>query len=83
MQRLRGEARVLEEQVAHLQTTADDAGTRQAIASNPVADREWHAAERDLTNHRRLLDETRDRILQLEAERDQLLERLFDLEDDT
>jgi len=83
MARLRGEARVLAEQVDHLTSVADDARTRQVIASNPVADREWHAAERDLTNHRRLLDETRDRITQLESERDTLLERLFALEDDT
>lgn len=74
---------MLAEQVDHLTAVADDAETRQVIASNPVADREWHAAERDLTNHRRLLDETRDRISQLESERDTLLERLFDLEDDT
>ena len=74
---------MLAEQVDHLAAVADDAGTRQAVASNPVADREWHAAERDLTNHRRLLDETRDRISKMESERDQLLERLFDLEDDT
>lgn len=74
---------MLAEQVDHLAAVADDAETRQVIASNPVADREWHAAERDLTNHRRLLDETRDRIAQLESERDTLLERLFALEDDT
>lgn len=74
---------MLAEQVDHLRSVADDAEMRQVIASNPVADREWHAAERDLTNHRRLLDETRDRIAQLESERDTLLERLFALEDDT
>ncbi len=74
---------MLAEQVDHLAATADDARTRQVVANNPVTDREWHAAERDLTNHRRLLDETRDRISQLESERDTLLERLFDLEDDT
>ena len=74
---------MLSEQVDHLTATADEARTRQVVANNPVADREWHAAERDLTNHRRLLDETRDRITQLESERDTLLERLFDLEDDT
>ena len=74
---------MLAEQVDHLSAAADDARTRQVVASNPVADREWHAAERDLTNHRRLLDETRDRITRMESERDTLLERLFDLEDDT
>jgi hypothetical protein len=74
---------VLAEQVDHLADIADDARMRQVVAGNPVADRAWHAAERDLTNHRRLLDETRERIAQLEAERDGLLERLFDLEDDT
>lgn len=74
---------MLAEQVDYLTSVADDARVRQAVASNPVVDREWHAAERDLTNHRRLLDETRARISQMEAERDTLLERLFDLEDDT
>lgn len=73
---------MLAEQVDHLAGVADDAQVRSAVSSTPVADREWHAAERDVANHRRLLEETRGRIAELEAERDRLLERLFDLEED-
>lgn len=73
---------MLADQVAFLQGAADDAETRAAVSSTPVADREAHAAARDVANHARLLDETRQRITALEHERDELLDRLFDLEDD-
>ena len=74
---------MLAEQVDYLTSVADEAQTRSVVSSTPVADRDWHAAERDVTNHRRLLDETRARITDMETERDTLLERLFDLEDPT
>jgi hypothetical protein len=74
---------VLAEQVDYLVEVADDSQTRSVVSSTPMADREWHAAERDVTNHRRLHDELRTTITDLEAERDTLLERLFDLEDDS
>jgi hypothetical protein len=74
---------VLAEQVDYLVEVADDSQTRSVVSSTPMADREWHAAERDVTNHRRLQDELRTTITDLEAERDTLLERLFDLEDDS
>ncbi|MFT6943252.1 MAG: hypothetical protein ACJA2F_001451 [Nitriliruptoraceae bacterium] len=74
---------MLAEQVDYLVEVADDSQTRSVVSSTPMADREWHAAERDVTNHRRLQDELRTTITDLEAERDTLLERLFDLEDDS
>ena len=74
---------MLAEQVDYLTEVADDAQTRSVVSSTPMADREWHAAARDVTNHRRLQDELRTTITDLEAERDTLLERLFDLEDDS
>ena len=70
---------MLAEQVNHLGEVADEAQVRATVSSTPVTDREAHAAARDVANHDRLLAETRDRILDLEAERDVLLERLFDL----
>lgn len=72
---------MLADQVTHLTGVADDAELRSTVSSTPVADREAHAAARDVANHARLLDETRDRIRDLEAERDTLLERLFALGD--
>ena len=82
IQRLRGEEAVLAEQVAHLTGVADDAQVRSTVSATPVADREAHAAVRDVANHDRLLRETRDRIRSLEQERDALLERLFALGED-
>ena len=82
IQRLRAEAAVLAEQLAYLSEVADDAQVRSTVSATPVADREAHAAVRDVANHDRLLAETRDRIRALEYERDWLLERLFALEED-
>ena len=70
---------MLAEQVAHLSEAADDARVRATVSSTPVADREAHAAARDVANHDRLLQETRERIAALVEERDALLERLHAL----
>jgi hypothetical protein len=78
---MRANLRVLEEQVAHLGEVADDAETRKIVAQTPLADRAWREAETDRARHARLRDEAREQIDELQRERDQLLDRLLDLED--
>lgn len=74
---LREDLRVLDEQIAHQQAVADDAGTEAVVAGTSLADRERRAAEGDLRRTRRERDATRERIRALEAQQDALLERLF------
>ena len=80
LKRSRANQRVLAEQVAHLSDVADDAETRHLVAQTPLADREWRVARTDRDQHARLLDEARREADELLAERDRLLDRLFDLE---
>lgn len=83
LRRLKGEERVLSEQVAYLADVADDAETRKLVAQTPLADREWREAKQDLDRHAAQLDEARAAIAELTDERDRLLDRLLDLEEDT
>jgi hypothetical protein len=77
---LRAQELVLAEQVAHLDAVADDAETRHLVAQTPMTDREWRAARTDRDRHAQLLAEARRDRDELVAERDRLLEKLFDLE---
>jgi chromosome segregation ATPase len=83
LRRLRAEERVLAEQVAYLAQVADDAETRKLVSQTPLADRDWREAKQDLDRHAAQLDEARTALADLGAERDRLLDRLLDLEDDT
>ena len=83
LKRVRRNERVLAEQVAHFSDLADDAETRHLVAQTPLADREWRVARADRDRHATLLDETRRERDGLLAERDRLLDRLFDLEGPT
>ena len=78
--RVRANERVLAEQVDHLSDVADDAETRHLVAQTPLADREWRVARTDRDRHAALLDESRREAEGLLAERDRLLDQLFDLE---
>jgi hypothetical protein len=80
LRRTRATLRVLEEQVAYLGEIADDAETRRLVAQTPLADREWRDATTDHERHVQLRDEARTTLDELERERDQLLDRLFELE---
>lgn len=80
LKRVRAEERVLAEQVAHLSEVADAAETRHLVAQTPLADREWRVARTDRDRHAALLDEARHEADRLLAERDRLLDQLFDLE---
>jgi flagellar biosynthesis chaperone FliJ len=67
---------VLGEQLAHARDVADDAYTRALVASTPLADRERREATEDLRRTQRMYDETAQRLQELRAEQDRLLERL-------
>lgn len=83
LKRARATQRVLTEQVRHLADVTDDAETRKLVSQTPLADRAWQEARIDRDRHARLLEETRMQADDLEAERDRLLDRLFDLEGTT
>jgi cell division septum initiation protein DivIVA len=74
---LRESLRVLDEQVSYQESVADDAETRAVVAQTPLADRERHEALRDLDRLRRQRREAADRIAELTAEQDDLLDRLL------
>lgn len=78
LRRARASVRVLEEQVAHLEDVAADLETRKIVAQTPLADREWREARTDADRHVRLLEEGREEIAELQAERDRLLDRLLE-----
>lgn len=80
LKRVRATERVLVEQVAYLDEVAADAETRKLVAQTPLADREWRDARTDLDRHAALLDDARREADDLLAERDRLLDRLFELE---
>ena len=71
---------MLDEQVRFLADVAEEAETRKLVAQTPLADREWQQARTDHDRHAALLDEARERIAALVAERDRLLDRLLDVE---
>lgn len=75
--RLREELRVLDEQVSYQGEVAEEAATRAVVASTPLADRERRSAEDDAARTRRQRDEVATRLHDLEAEQDDLLERVF------
>lgn len=79
LRRVRANERVLVEQVAYLDEVAGDAETKKIVAETPLADREWREARTDLDRHTALLDEARQEVAALLAERDRLLDRLSEL----
>jgi hypothetical protein len=80
LRRIHATERVLADQVAHLDEVASDAETRKIVAQTPLADREWRDARTDLDRHRTLLEDARRETNDLLAERDRLLDRLFELD---
>ncbi|MFP5309276.1 MAG: hypothetical protein ACLGIR_06815 [Actinomycetes bacterium] len=83
LHKLRAEQRVLAEQVQHLADVLDDAETRKLVSQTPLADRDWRSARDDHDRHARLLDEAHAGLAELATERDRLLDRLIELEEDT
>ena len=74
---------MLAEQVAYLAEEADDAETRKLVSQTPLADRAWQEARTNLDRHAAQLAEAREEAAALASERDQLLDQLLELEEDT
>lgn|GEM_PF-4034707 len=69
---------MLVDQLVHLRGAAADASTDAVVRDTGPSVREAHAADRDVANHQRLLDELDQRRARLQDERDQLLDRLLE-----
>lgn len=74
--RLEENLRTLDEQISYQRSVADDAVTRATVDESGLASQERRAAEEDLRRTEREREETRQRLADLHAEQDRLLERL-------
>ncbi len=69
--------RILEEQVTFQQEVAEEARIRALVSETPLADREARIATDDLARLVRSRDEALNRLAELRAEQDTLLERML------
>ena len=69
--------RILEEQVTFQQEVAEEARIRALVSETPLADREARVAADDLARMVRSRDEALQRLADLRAEQDRLLERML------
>ena len=76
LKRLRAELGVTEEQLAFLNDEAEDTRLRSLIAETPLADVEARDARRHADALARHRDALRKNVRELEAEQDQLLDRI-------
>jgi hypothetical protein len=74
---LREELIVADEQLAHFAGEADDARLRALVSETPVADREHHEAQKHADAMGRHRAEVAAEIAKLEAQQDELLDRLM------
>jgi len=73
---LREELRLAEEQLAHFADLTDDSRIRSLVSETPVADEEHRQAERTSSAMARHRTELLESIRRLEAEQDELLDKL-------
>ena len=69
--------RILEEQVIFQQEVAEEARIRALVSETPLADREAREAGDDLNRLVRSRDDVLQRVSELRAEQDSLLERML------
>ena len=74
--RLRDDLAVAEEQVAHFVADADDARVRSLVSETAISEREHRGAERQVTVMSLHRDQLVAEIQRLEADQDDLLDRL-------
>jgi hypothetical protein len=74
--RARQELAVVDEQLEVFLETADEARIRALVAETPVADRDWHDAQRHAEAMTRSRDVASDRVAELERAQDDLLDKL-------
>ena len=78
LRELRAELSIVDEQLAQLSDEADDARLRSLVSETPLAEREHREAARHadaMTRHR---DEIVADIARLEAQQDELLDRMLE-----
>lgn len=76
LRRSRAELRLSEEQALFLEEEAEDARMRAIVSETPLAQREEREARRHAETLGRHRDSLRRSIVELEAERDALLDRM-------
>ncbi len=76
LKRLREDLSVVDEQLAHFAEEAEDARIRAMVSETPGADRERRQAQKHADAMARHQSEVHAQIQQLEADQDQLLDRL-------
>ncbi len=76
LKELRKELAVIDEQFAHLAADADDAHLKALVSETPLADHEAREAQRHATAMARQRAEVVATIARLEADQDNLLDRL-------
>ncbi len=74
--RAREELAVVEEQLEMFLETADEARIRSLVSETPLADRDWHDAQRHADAMTRSRDSARARVAELERAQDDLLGKL-------
>ncbi len=72
----RQELAIVEEQLTWFADDADDARIRSLVSETPIADREWHEANRHAQAMERSLGMARQRVAELERQLDDLLDQL-------
>jgi predicted nucleic acid-binding Zn-ribbon protein len=77
LKELRKELAIVDEQLAHLAGEADDAQLKALVSETPLADHEAREAQRHADAMARQRAEVAATIARLEADQDNLLERLF------
>ena len=77
LRQLRSELNVVDEQLASLSDTADDARLRAMVSETPMADREHRDAQKHADAMSRHRAELISEIAELQRSQDELLERLF------
>lgn len=76
LKKLREELRVADEQALHFAEVSDDTRIRSLVSETPLADQEHREAQRTTDAMERHRNDLRQEIAQLEAEQDDLLDRL-------
>jgi len=75
---LHTEVRILDEQIAFQSEVADDARLRAVVSETPLAERESRTAGDDLGRLMRVRQVALDRIADLRAEQDRILESMIE-----
>ena len=76
LRQLRAELVVVDEQLAFLDDAADEARLRALVSETPLADKEYHEAQKHVDAMARARAELVEAIRRLERTQDELLDRL-------